>query len=51
MHLPLSHAIDAVNAVTAGNEAWDVFRPVLIVLAFVVGAIVLGAVTLRRRTA
>lgn len=48
--LPLSHAIDAVNAVTAGNETWDVFRPVLIVLAFVVGAIVLGAVTLRRRT-
>ena len=48
--LPLSYAIDAVNAVTAGDEGWDVFGPVLIVLAFVLGAIVLGAVTLRRRT-
>ena len=49
--LPLSYAIDAVNAVTAGGDAWAVFGPVLIVVAFVVGAIVLGAVTLRRRTA
>lgn len=48
--LPLSYAIDAVNAVTAGDEGWDVFGPVLIVLAFVLGAIVLGAITLRRRT-
>ena len=49
--LPLSYAIDAVNAVTAGGDAWAVFGPVLIVVAFVVGAIVLGAGTLRRRTA
>ena len=48
--LPLSYAIDSVNAVTAGDQGWDVFGPLLIVLAFVLGAIVLGAVTLRRRT-
>jgi ABC-2 type transport system permease protein len=48
--LPLSHAIDAVNAVTAGDEGWDVWRPILIVLAFAVGAIVLASLTLRRRT-
>ena len=48
--LPLSYAVDAVNAVTNGDEAWDVFRPLLIVLAYVVGAIVLASLTLRRRT-
>jgi ABC-2 type transport system permease protein len=48
--LPLSHAIDAVNAVTAGDEGWDVWRPILIVLAFALGAIVLASLTLRRRT-
>jgi len=48
--LPLSYAIDSVNAVTAGDQGWDVFGPLLIVLAFMLGAIVLGAVTLRRRT-
>jgi len=48
--LPLSYAIDAVNAVTAGDEGWDVAGPLLIVIAFAVGAIVLAALTLRRRT-
>ncbi|NLG61377.1 MAG: ABC transporter permease, partial [Candidatus Cloacimonetes bacterium] len=48
--LPLSYAVDAVNAVTAGDEGWDVFGPILIVLAFVIGAIVLASLTLRRRT-
>lgn len=48
--LPLSHAVDAVTAVTAGESGWDVWRPLLIVVAFAVGAIVLGASTLRRRT-
>ena len=50
--LPLSYAVDAVQGVMTdrgiGNGATgDVF----VVLAFVVGAIVLGAATLRRRTA
>jgi ABC transporter DrrB family efflux protein len=48
--LPLSYAIDAVNAVTAGDEGWEVLGPLLVVLGFVVGAIVLAALTLRRRT-
>lgn len=49
--LPLSHAIDAINAVTAGEEGSDVYGPVLVVVAFGVGALVLAALTLRRRTA
>ncbi|MFB8761229.1 ABC transporter permease [Nocardiopsis alba] len=48
--LPLSHAIDAVNAVSAGDEAWDVYRPLLIVAAFTVGAVLLASLTLPRRT-
>ncbi|WP_156761658.1 ABC transporter permease [Microbacterium karelineae] len=48
--LPLSHAIDASLAVTAGDDAADVFGPLAIVGAFVVGAVVLASLTLRRRT-
>ena len=48
--LPLSYAIDTINAVAAGDEGWDVFGPLLVVLAFAVGALVLAALTLRRRT-
>ncbi|MET0297756.1 MAG: ABC transporter permease [Microbacterium sp.] len=48
--LPLSYAIDTINAVTAGDEGWDVWRPLLIVVAFAVGALVLASLTLRRRT-
>ena len=48
--LPLSYAIDTINAVAAGDEGWDVFGPLLIVLAFAVGALVLASLTLRRRT-
>lgn len=49
--LPLSHAIDAVSAVAAGDSGWDVWRPLLIVVAFAVGSLVLASLTLRRRTA
>ncbi|MFT4231675.1 MAG: ABC transporter permease [Leucobacter sp.] len=49
--LPLSHAIDAMEAVTAGDAAWDVGGPLLIVGAYVVAALVLASGTLRRRTA
>lgn len=49
--LPLSHAIDAIEAVTAGDEGWDVGSPLLIVGAFAVGCLVLAPLTLRRRTA
>lgn len=48
--LPLSYAIDTINAVAAGDEGGDVFGPLLIVVAFAVGALVLAALTLRRRT-
>lgn len=48
--LPLSYAIDTINAVAAGDDGWDVFGPLLVVLAFAVGALVLASLTLRRRT-
>lgn len=48
--LPLSYAIDTINAVSAGDEGWDVFGPLLIVVAFMLGALVLASLTLRRRT-
>ncbi|PPF42911.1 antibiotic ABC transporter permease [Pseudoclavibacter sp. AY1F1] len=48
--LPLSYAIDAINAVTAGDEGWDLWAPILVILAFASGALVLGSLTLRRRT-
>lgn len=48
--LPLSYAIDTINAVTAGDEGWDVFTPLLVVVAFAVGSLILASLTLRRRT-
>lgn len=49
--LPLSHAIDALNAVAKDSEdAGYVGMKLLIIAAFIVGAIVLGSITLRRRT-
>ncbi|WP_424466018.1 ABC transporter permease [Pseudoclavibacter helvolus] len=49
--LPLSYAIDAINAVTAAESGWDLWGPVLVIAAFAIGALVLGSLTLRRRTA
>ena len=48
--LPLSYAIDTTNAVTAGQGGWDVYGPMLIVVAIAVGSLVLASLTLRRRT-
>ncbi|RNE63780.1 ABC transporter permease [Cryobacterium tepidiphilum] len=49
--LPLSHAIDALQAVAADSEdAAYVGGELLIIVAWIVGAVVLGSVTLRRRT-
>lgn len=49
--LPLTYAVDALNRVTTevdlSLEAW---RNVWVVLAFVVASLLLGALTLRRRT-
>lgn len=49
--LPLSHAIDALQAVAENSEdAAYVVGELLIIGAWIVGAVVLGSVTLRRRT-
>ena len=48
--LPLSHAIDAVNAVAAGDAGDDLWQALLIVVAFAVGALAVASLTLRRRT-
>ena len=48
--LPLSYAIDTINAVTRGDEGWDVWGPLLVVVAFALGSLILASLTLRRRT-
>jgi ABC-2 type transport system permease protein len=49
--LPLSYAVDAMTTLTVeAGATGDVLRDVLLVSAFVAGAIALGAATLRRRT-
>ena len=49
--LPLSYAIDAMQALVASDDTVEVWRNVSIVAGFAVGALALGAATLRRRTA
>ncbi len=50
--LPLSHAVDALNAVaTNSHDAAYVGGQLLIIGAFAVAAVILGALTLQRRTA
>lgn len=49
--LPLTYAVDALNRVVTETElSTEAWRDVWVVLAFVAGALVLGALTLRRRT-
>ncbi|GAB3607329.1 ABC transporter permease [Conyzicola nivalis] len=49
--LPLSHAIDALKAVATGDEGDSYVAGQLLVLAaFALGAVLLGAISLRRRT-
>lgn len=48
--LPLSYAIDAVNAVTTGEAGWDLGKPLIVIAAVTVVALGLAALTLRRRT-
>ncbi|MFT4212264.1 MAG: ABC transporter permease [Microbacterium sp.] len=48
--LPLSYAIDAIDAVMAGDAASDVFGPLAVVAGFAIAALVVAALTLRRRT-
>jgi ABC-2 type transport system permease protein len=50
--LPLSYAVDAVAGVARGNGfGHGAGSDALVVAAFIVGALVLGAATLKRRTA
>jgi ABC transporter DrrB family efflux protein len=50
--MPLSHAIDALQAVATGDhDAGYVWLRVLFIGCWIVGSIVVGSVTLRRRTA
>ena len=49
--LPLSHAIDALQAVASDSQdAAYIGGELLIIGAWIVGAVVLGSITLRRRT-
>jgi ABC-2 type transport system permease protein len=49
--LPLTYAIDALKSITHHTDITDdAVRDLYVVVAFVVGAILLGALTLRRRT-
>jgi ABC transporter DrrB family efflux protein len=49
--LPLTYAIDALNEVVSHSEVTDnAWRDILVVTLFIVGALFLAAVTLRRRT-
>jgi ABC-2 type transport system permease protein len=48
--LPLSYAIDAMQHLVASGSTGEVWRDVGIVATYAVGALALGAATLRRRT-
>jgi ABC-2 type transport system permease protein len=48
--LPLSYATDAMQGLLDGTATSEVWRDVGIVAAFAIGALALGAATLRRRT-
>jgi len=49
--LPLSHAIDALQAVASDSQdAAYILGELLIIGAWIVGAVVVGSITLRRRT-
>ncbi|MCK0117236.1 ABC-2 type transport system permease protein [Isoptericola sp. CG 20/1183] len=47
---PLTYAVDAMQQIAVGAEWADVAGSVGVTAAFIVGAVVLGIVTLRRRT-
>jgi ABC-2 type transport system permease protein len=48
--LPLSYATDAMQSLVSSSATGDVWRDLGIVAAFALGALALGAATLRRRT-
>lgn len=48
--LPLSYAIDAIKELSDPAATGSIWNEVIILLAFIVGALLLGILTLRRRT-
>lgn len=48
--LPLSHAIDALTAVAAGTEDSATNLSLLVIVVWIVAALLIGSLTLRRRT-
>ena len=48
--LPLTYALDAMQQLAAGGTWADVRGDIGVVALFIVGALVVGAATLRRRT-
>ena len=48
--LPLSYSVDAIDAVAQGESGGALWWPLLVVVACCVAAILLGSLTLRRRT-
>ncbi|TIC89239.1 ABC transporter permease [Nocardioides sp. GY 10113] len=48
--LPLSYAVDAMSTLSASAATGDVWGDVAVVAGFALGALALGAATLRRRT-
>jgi len=48
--LPLSYAVDAMQAVASTTATGDVWQDIAVVAAFVVAGLALGALTLRRQT-
>jgi ABC-2 type transport system permease protein len=49
--LPLSYAVDAMQALTRTADTGEVWRDLAVVAAFALAGLTLGAATLRRRTA
>ena len=48
--LPLSYATDAMQTLVRTSDTGDVWQDVGVVAAFALGALALGAATLKRRT-
>jgi ABC-2 type transport system permease protein len=48
--LPLSYAVDAMTHLTRSSDSGQVWQDLLVVVAFALGGLALGAATLRRRT-
>lgn len=49
--MPLTYGVEALTELAAGGGAQEVRGALAVILAFIVGALVLGSTTLRRRTA